>query len=207
MLRKKTLLLFILKLVLLCGLLAAPFSFYDEAYGKFFRSCGKYFFEHFRGDGFVLFGEGRTKDITEVVIGNYNVRNPDNTAKAFQFEVNTRYLGYLPTILFISLVIASPVSWRRKVIALLIGLAIVTAAVMFKQWIELLAVSNKQNWLQLTDFSPGEQKILGKAYDGISRAASAILYLVVAVWLITTFRIDDLKTELKKRPPQPTMKK
>jgi hypothetical protein len=198
MLRKKTILFFILKLVLYCVILAAPISFYDEIYGKFFRSCGKTLFEHFRGDGFVLFAEGKTKEITEVVIGNYNVRNPDNTAKAFQFEVNTRYLGYLPTILLISLILASPVSWRRRLIALMIGIILVTAAVMFKQWIELLAVSNKHDWLQLIHFSPGQQKWLGYAYNGISRAASAILYFVVAVWLMVTFRLNDLKPEEKK---------
>ncbi len=207
MFRKKTLLIFFLKLVLFCSILAAPFSYYDEVYGKFFRSCGKKFFEHFRDDGFVLFGEGKTKDITEVVIGNYNVRNPDNTAKAFQFEVNTRYLGYLPTILFISLVLASPVSWRRRLISLVIGLTLVTLAVMFKQWIELLAVSNKHAWLNLIHFSPGREKMLGYAYNGISRAASAILYLVVGLWLLLTFRLDDLKPEAQKQRIQPTVKK
>jgi hypothetical protein len=205
MLNKKTLLLFFLKLVLFCGILAAPFSYYDEVYGNFFRACGKKIFEHFRDDGFVLFAEGKTKDITEVVIGNYNVRNPDNTAKAFQFEVNTRYLGYLPTILFISLVLASPVSWRRRLVALLIGLTLVTIAVMFKQWIELLAVSNKHEWLKLINFSPGKLKLLGYAYNGVSRAASAMLYFVVALWLLVTFRIDDLKPNAKPAKGQSKM--
>jgi len=209
MLHKKTILLFILKLVLFCGVLAAPLSFYDDAYGSFFRSVGKKFFEHFRQDGFVLFGEGKTKDMTEVVIGNYNVRNSDNTAKGFQFEINTRYLGYMPTILFISLVLASPVSWRRRFIALLIGLTLVTLAVMFKQWIELLAVSNKHDWLKLVNFSPGQLKLLDIAYKGVSRAASAMLYFVVILWLLVTFRLDDFKalTGKLKVPATPVAKK
>lgn len=198
MFRNKTVLIFLLKLLLYCGILAAPLPFYDELYGRFYRYWGQQTFEKFRGDGFVLFREGTSATITEVVMGNYQVRNPNNTARGFKFKINHRYLGYLPTILFISLVLASPVSWKRKIFALVIGLTLVTAAVLFKQWIELLAIADKQNWLKLTDFSPGQKKWLMAAYNGISRAASSLLYLVVALWLSLTFRLDDLKSAVRK---------
>jgi hypothetical protein len=199
MLNKKTLLLFLLKAVLLYGLLAAPLSFYDKGYANFYRACGKVFFSTFRATGFVQFMEEEKHEITRVIIGNYSLRRPDNTVVAFAFEINTRYLGYMPTILLICLVLASPVPWKRKLISLVVGFTLVTALIMFKQWIELLTLCEQNSWLQLTSFSPTQKKFLDMANKGFSLAASTILYFVVAIWLLVTFRLDDLKPEKVKK--------
>ena len=199
MLNKKTLLLFLLKAALIYGLLAIPLSFYDETYGKFYRACGKTLFDTFRGDGFAKFEDGPAREITQVGIGNYALVRPDNTAMVFAFAINTRYLGYLPTILLICLILASPVPWKRKIVALMIGFLLVTCLIMFKQWIELLVICEQNSWLKLTDFSPTQKKMLDFGNKVLSKNSSTILYFVVAIWLLITFRLDDVRPVKKKQ--------
>jgi len=196
MLRSKTLLLFLLKALLIYGFLSLPLSFYDEAYGNFYRKIAGTTFEKFRGTGFVRFREGKEPSSTRVNIGNHELaRRSDGAIKTAGIDINTRYLGYIPTILLISLVVASPVPWKRKLMALVAGLILVTLLVLFKQWISLLWRCDQNPWLQLTDFTDHGKKTLAYAYNFISVTSSSILYFVVAIWFLVTFRAADFKGE------------
>jgi hypothetical protein len=198
MLRSKTLLLFLLKAILIYGLLSAPLAVYDETYGKVYRQIAGFFFSKFRETGVVKFREWKEPATTHINIGNYNLVRPDGTSKTLYVDINTRYLGYLPTILIISLVLASPVSWKRKLIALPSGLILVTLLVMFKQWIALLWLCDGAPWIQLTNFAETGKKMLTLANTLISVSASTVLYFVVLIWLMVTFRVDDFKSSKVK---------
>ena len=112
MLRSKTLLLFLLKAVIIYGLLSLPLSFYDEVYGNFYRKVAEVFFSKFRETGFVKFSECKEPAKTHINVGNYALVRPDGSCDTATADINTRYLGFIPTILLISLVMASPVSWK-----------------------------------------------------------------------------------------------
>lgn len=198
MLRSKTLLLFLLKALIIYGLLSAPITFYDATYGQFFRKVAEVFFSKFRENGFVKFKEWKEPAITHVNIGSYALVRPDGTSKTVTNDINTRYLGYIPTILLIALVISSPVSWKRRLIALAAGLILVTLLVIFKQWISLLWLCDQYPWLQLTNFSDTGRKLLNFTYRFISVSSSSVLYFVVAIWLLVTFRVEDFKTQKGK---------
>jgi hypothetical protein len=199
MLRSKTLLLFLLKALLIYGLLSAPLTIYDKAYGQFFRKVAEVFFSKFRENGFVKFREWKTPATTHVNIGSYALVRPDGTSKTVTNDINTRYLGYIPTVLLIALVIASPVSWRRKLIALPIGLVLVTLLVIFKEWISLLYLCDQNPWLNLTSYTETGKKLLSFIYRFISVSSSSVLYFVVAIWLMVTFRVEDFKTQKEKQ--------
>ncbi len=194
MLRSKTLILFLLKALLIYGLLSAPLTFYDKSYGDFYRKVAGMFFSKFRDTGFVKFKEWKDPATTHVNLGNYALVRQDGTSKTAYVDINTRYLGYLPTILLISLVIASPVSWKRRLLALISGLVLVMMLVMFKQWIALLWLSHETPWLQLTNFTGTGKTVLTFLNTFISVSSSSVLYFVVAIWLLVTFRVEDFKT-------------
>ncbi len=194
MLSSRTLLLFLLKAIVIYGLLSAPISFYDETYGKLYRNVAGIFFSKFRDSGFVKFKEGKQPATTHVNVGNYALVRPDGTSRTAYVDINTRFLGYLPTILLISLVLASPVPWKRRLIALAVGLVLVTLLVIFKQWIGLLWLCEESPWLQLTNFTVSGKKLLGSVNTIISVSASTVLYFVVVIWLLVTFNKDDFKT-------------
>jgi len=199
MLRSKTLLLFLLKALLIYGLFSAPFTFYDEAYGKFYRKVAGVFFSKFRETGFVKFREWKAPATTHVNVGNYALVRPDGTSRTTFVDINTRYLGYIPTILLISLVLASPVPWKRKTIALITGLILVMLLIMFKQWIALLSLCEESQWLELTNFTGTRKTLLTFTNTFISVSSSAVLYFVVAVWLLVTFRVEDFRSGKEKK--------
>ena len=199
MLRSKTLLLFLLKAVIIYGLLSVPFSFYDEIYGKIYRNVAEVFFSKFRENGFVKFREWKEPVTTHINVGNNAMIRPDGTSDTAAIDVNTRYLGYLPTILLIALVLASPVPWKRRLPAVAAGLILVTLLIMFKQWISLLWLCEQHPFLQLTNFSGTGKKLLTFFNTFISVTSSSVLYFVVAIWLMVTFRVGDFKTPKVKK--------
>jgi len=193
MLRSKTILLFLLQAFIIYGLLSLPFSVYDDAYGNFYRKMARSCFGEFRDNGFVKFSECREPKVTLENIGNYTLVHPDGSAKTATDTFNTRYLGYIPTILLISLVLASPVPWKRRLISLAAGLILVTLLILFKHWLRLLWLCNENTWLQLTNFTDTNNKLFNFIYNFISVSSSTVLYFVVAIWLLVTFRAGDFK--------------
>jgi hypothetical protein len=192
-LRSKTLFLFLLKSILIYSLLSLPFSFFDEAYGNFYRKVAKTFFGNFRDGGFVAFEEGKQPAITHINVGIYAFVRPDGSCDTAVDDINTRYLGYIPTILLISLVLASPVPWRRRLIALVAGLFLVTMLILFKQWISLLWLCEINMWLKFPHFTGVGKKVLTFFINFIAVSSSTLLYFVVAIWLLVTFRVEDFK--------------
>jgi hypothetical protein len=185
--------MFLLKASIIYGILSAPFPFYDQAYGDFYRKVADKCFGRFRGPGFAKFNEMKDPAMTHVNVGNYTMALPDGSFDTAAIDINTRYLGYLPTILLISLVLASPVPWKRRLIALAIGLSLVMLLILFKHWISLLWFCEQNVWLHLTDFTGTGKKVLSFANSFISASSFTIAYFVVGIWLLVTFRVDDLK--------------
>ncbi len=198
MLRSKTLILFLLQALLIYGLLSAPLTFYDKTYGDFYRKVAEMFFSNFRDTGFVKFKEWKDPATTHVNLGNYALVRPDGSSKTTFVDINTRYLGYIPTILLLSLVLASPVPWKRRLIALVSGFTLVMLLIMFKQWIALLWLSNETPWLQLTNITGTAKTVLTFLNTFISVSSSSVLYFVVAIWLLVTFRVEDFKVQKAK---------
>ncbi|HPS61899.1 MAG TPA: hypothetical protein PLK82_02500 [Bacteroidales bacterium] len=198
MLKSKTLLLFLLKASLIYGILALPWSVYDEGYGNFYRKYATSVFGQFRGTGFVLFDKTKEPAITHVNLGNKKLQLPNGSYDTKAIDINTRIHGYLPTVLLIALVLASPVPWRRKFIALGVGLVLTMALITFKQWIALLWLCDKTAWLDLTHYTGLSKKLLAFTNTFISASSFTIPYFVVGIWLLVTFRLDDLKSLREK---------
>ena len=199
MLRNKTLLLFLLKALIIYVLLSLPFSFYDEGYGNLYRKMSGALFGKFREKGFVIFNESKEPATTHINVGNCTQIHPDGSCNTASADMNTRYLGFIPAILMISLTLASPVPWKRKLIALLAGLILLTLLIIFKQWIALLAICEQNPWLDLTNFTGTTKKLLAFTNTFISSYSSTILYFVVPIWLLVTFRLEDFKVRTEKK--------
>lgn len=197
MFRTKPLLLFILKAAVVYMILAAPLSFYDEMYGKFYRKIAGNLFSTFHTHGIARFAEGYEKSITRINVGNYEQVEKSGALQTTFGYLNIRFLAYLPTVLLISLILASPVNWKRKLLALVIGLFLLTAYIMLLQWIHILFLSIRATWLKLFDFSESKKHIINLAYKYFVQMSGFTRFLVVLIWLLVTFRIDDLKI-LKK---------
>ncbi len=193
MFRTKPLLFFIIKAAVIYILLAAPVSFFDGVYGKIYRKCASTLFHRFHGKGFAQFTEGEDKAIIRVNVGNLNQIRKNNTAPTTFGYLNIRYLGYLPTILLITLILASPVTWKRKAMALILGLVLLNAIIILEQWLHLMFLSIRATWLNLVDFSESKKNTINLAYNYLVQIQGISRFLVVLIWLLVTFRKTDLK--------------
>jgi hypothetical protein len=156
-------------------------------------------FHHFLGTGIGLYNESKDAKTTNIQIGNLSLLDKNKQLKAGSFDVNTRYRGYIPTVLLISLVLASPVPWKRRLFALIAGLILITAFIMLKQWIHLVFICQQIEWLKMDDFSARQKSITEFVYLNYINTIGPSLFVTVVVWLVVTFRIDDLKKfSLKK---------
>jgi hypothetical protein len=206
MLKTKTLVIFLIVASVIYGILSAPVEFYDKQYGAWYRKIATWCFSEFRDNGFVKFREGQNPATTRVNMGNYGLVKPNGKVRTVYVDINTRYLGYMPTILLISLVLASPVPILRRLIALVTGLAIVTLLVIFKQWIALMWLAQQTDWLGLVTLTGTKLKMLTFANTSISIQSSTVLYFVVIIWLLVTFRVDDFRDK-KPAPRNPVKSK
>jgi hypothetical protein len=193
MLRSKTLFWFLLKALIFYAIMSLPLSAYDEAYGDFYRKVADQCFGHFRETGFAKFKPMKDPAMTHVNVGNYALKLPDGSFDTAAIDINTRILGYIPTILFISLVLASPVPWKRRLIGLAIGIVPVMLLIIFKHWISILWLCEQNAWLKLTNFTGFSKTLLTFTNTFISTSSFTVPYFVVGIWLLVTFRLDDLK--------------
>src|SRR5688572_29850478 len=99
MIKNKTILLFLLKALVVYAILSAPFAVYNDYYAKFYRACATKLFRHFEDSGLARFSPGPTNTMTHINVGNLKQLKPGGQLDTTFGDVNTRYLGYLPTAL------------------------------------------------------------------------------------------------------------
>lgn len=189
---KKPILKFLLTAALVYGFFAIPSSWIDKGYGNFYRATGKYFFSHFAGKGFSLFSPMHESKITRIYVGNNELINSDGSMEINGSEFNTRNFGYLPTLLLISLIISSPVPVKRKLFAAIGGFIIIMGWILLRQWIQILEIIAQNPWLKLYTFSETLRNFISFLYHAIVVSVSPSLTFAVIVWLLVTFRKEDL---------------
>lgn len=113
-----------------------------------------------------------------------------NTAIA---DVNLRYRGYMSTAYLIALILASPISNKRKLFASITGIIILTAIIMFKQWLHLLYMCEQASWLSLYEFTPRERSRIEFLFNNFANYSGSTLIMVIPVWLLSCFRRDDME--------------
>ena len=192
MLQSKQIVFFFLKALVIYGLLVLPLSF-DTSYAKFYRVCGKQFFGKIQGKGFVMFNESKGKYDTRIIMGNYAQVLPNGKAAVVSRPLSVHYMGYMSTILLVSLVLATPIVWKRKLVSLIIGLVLLTLFIMFKQWIHLLFLNISNPWLRLYQFNDAQKTIIEYLYPKLADSLGTSWFVVVVIWLLISFRKDDLK--------------
>ena len=191
MLSRKSLIRFLVKIILIYVFLSLPIPILKGSYEKFYLSLATKTFSDFRESGFTRFEKRKGKFDTVIVMGNKKLVDSNGRVQLLYAPINLKHLAYLPTILFISLVLASPVSWKRMILSLLVGLFITTCMIMYKTWIEIIYLAESTDWLQLSNYSAINKERLEFIYLNFSNYSVPNLFLVVAIWIVVTFRKSD----------------
>jgi hypothetical protein len=188
---------FLLRLVALYALLIVPWPGWADAYARGYRAAGDWLFGDFGGDGIVRFEppERRKEQVdTQITIGNRRTRGKPQTA-----DHSARLTGYLPTALFVALVLATPVAWRRRLLSLAVGLALVHALVALRVCVALLYGFSQPTAVAL--FAPGPfwAAALRHTFQIVTVWVSFAFVAPLFIWALVTLRRSDFERWLRPR--------
>jgi hypothetical protein len=192
---------FLLRFVLVFGLLIFPWPGWNEIYGQYFRQLGQAAFSRDDGKRIVLFfkNDGPTYSSgldTKITLGNRDLIDVTGKGTVKTTGINTRSIGWVPTALTVALIAATPISLRRRFCALPGGLAFVHAFILFSLQAWIWNNSPDVALLQLSAFS---KEIADDLDYTLINQLGASFSVPVLIWILVTFRsqdVPDLKQSL-----------
>jgi hypothetical protein len=164
-------------------LLLLPQVNMNGIYAEQFCKLGNYLYEDFPHGGYVRLTTQTDKGKNDVSLFLSKASWIEN-GKLTGVSTNkaSDRIGYLITAFFLALVIATPVTWKRKLVALSVGLVLVTAFVMLKLYIIILQAYTQVDWFGLFQ-EPSAMQSIQFWYENFAAPASYGYSFVVIVWL------------------------
>ncbi len=206
--QSKRILLFFLAGVGCYAALMAPWPGVQHAYARMFQGAGNIVFARFWfwSEGTVVFhnidslkpgdlppGVGTIQaDATrDTVMVLRKVRAP----QVGNLRTSSRYIGYSPTAMLVALVLATPIPWRRRGVALLWGMGFVHAFIVLRVTLTLAAngfAADKGYAL----FSPSEfwYGMLSRAQTLLADDPSVSFVVPMMIWFLVIGRQWFLRT-------------
>ena len=180
------------KFLALYLLLAIPWPFLTQFYVDLGQEAGAMLFNS-RNDhrtmSFEFLKDPKRPFDARITIVNPVLLNPDGSGPVRHLDFDTRGTCWNPCVLLIALIIASPVSWKRRWRALAFGLPVLLIVIFcFFQFCL---------WDEASEIGLVVIKTFWKTVVTMARQAFiAYLGLVapVLLWLMVTFRREDLPT-------------
>ena len=170
------------------ALLMVPWPGLMQGYRAFFRAGGDQLFHSFGGTASVNFEPLSSTDHstdTTLVLKKGNVRG--------SMDINSGYIGYRPTAFLVALVLATPVPWRRRLMAVCGGLILINAFIAFRIWLQLMDAFSDENVLAIYRIVPFWKSVLHALALVLFRAPAAHYVVPMFIWMIVTFRRGDLR--------------
>ena len=187
----RTIIGFVLRVVVLYALLMVAWIVVGDAYAAGFRAgCGM-LFGSFGSQWTIRYEpipDASKYEDTEVLMKNAR------TGVQGRKTVSARYLGYVPTAMLIALVLSTPLPWSRRWRALLWGLLLINAIIPLREFLVLLETLSMEEGPGFFQLSAPAKAVLQVVTAAISRSTLSHFVIGVAVWIPTTFRKGDWDT-------------
>ena len=185
---------FFLRLLVIFVVLIVLWPGLKKAYGSFFQAGGNVLFTRFGSEGRVHFGPltpVAPDGDTEVTLRNRRTQ-ADST-----YVVDSRTLGYKPTVFMLALILATPIPWPRRLWAVLWGFLLINVYVALRVGVFLLTVFSGNDNLALFSPGPTARSVLDYLY-WILVGSFAGLLLPLPIWVVVSFRRRDWERALRK---------
>jgi len=191
---RRVILISLLKFMILFGILIAPWPGLKESYGSYFRALGGAVFHHEEGKRILSFEPKlRTRGLasmdSQIVLANRELLDAQGHGPVRVLGIDSRSIGWIPTALTLSLILASPVPWKRKGISFIYGLLLIQIYILF---VIAIFIWNQSTLLQLLTFSPFLKTIADALEYTLVNQMGAGFTAAVAIWILVTFRLKDL---------------
>ncbi len=171
----------------------------ENPYAQSYRWLGKALFENYGTKGFLQFfpieEESTYRLSTKVVIFNkHQIRSAKQsgqaTVKGAELLVSSWYNGLLPIVILLSLIVASPVPWKRKLLATLIGLILLYLFFILKWKLSIAWEIQQNKWLDIPTRSPG---LVKTGHAIFVENIETTIIVPVFIWIAVTFRKRDIQ--------------
>ncbi|NLO51510.1 MAG: hypothetical protein GX103_10190 [Bacteroidales bacterium] len=193
MISTKKILLSVAVFIVLYTLLLLPQLKINRLYAEYFCSVGNFLFEDFPRGGFVNLKTQTEKGGNDIALFLSRADWMEGTKiKGVTANKASDRIGYLITAFFVALTLATPISWKRKLIAVVVGIVIVTTFVMLKMYIIILNSYTLVDWFGLYQ-EPTEKARIQFWYEHFAASATYGYSFVVVVWLALVLRKKDWK--------------
>ena len=182
---------FFLKFVVLYGVLMYLWPVVYGPYCAFFRGGGELAFRAFwstdviRFEGFP-YEERKAENDTRVFVARRG--SPQKKA----MNICARDVAYLSTAVFTTLVLASPISWRRRGRAFLVGACLLHVFIVLRLTIVIAAISSYNTpdpWLMGDSFWT---KAAHAAIPRLSLGQPVGYIAAILIWMLVSLRREDL---------------
>ena len=183
---------FLLRFVFIFGLLIVPWPGWNQAYSRYFQSLGQMVYSFsFDSQRKVIIqpssGEHPGLD-TRMILENTALTDKGDRNGLRATELDSRSIGWVPTALTAALVLATPIPWRRRLIALSAGLVLIHLFVLLclQSWI--WSESSAVSLLSLSGFW---QQAADDLNYTLMIQLGASFSVPVVIWILVTFRRQD----------------
>lgn len=119
-----------------------------------------------------------------------NVLNTTNKSIGTQ-PLKAQYRGYAPTLLLSSLILATPVTWVRRGIALVIGWIVLQIWIALGIFLLVLKAYVTPGELMLYSWGDASRSVLNFITEVISTSTATQFAVPVLIWVLVTFRASD----------------
>ncbi len=148
------------------------------------------------------YDEDPERDIN-IVIGNLAARqSPDSITAAP--HTSSRHLGFMPAAALAALVLATPISWTRRLWALLWGMLCVHMFVAGRFACILVMFFHGDRPYCLYRWDPPWDRVLAEASNIIAVVPATTYVVPLIIWIGVTFRREDWESILDRFPPADT---
>jgi hypothetical protein len=175
------------------GLLIFPWPGWNDLYGAYFRALGEAAFSRPSGPRIVLFEphalqHGFSSLDTQMTLGNRDRIDQNGNGPAKKLSLDTRSIGWTPTALTIALILATPVPWRQRAWALLWGLLLIHAFILFSVQVWIW---DKASEVSLATPPPFLQSVLDELEYTLLVQLGVSFSVPLLIWILVTFRRKD----------------
>jgi hypothetical protein len=203
----KTVTVFGLRFALIYGLLLLPWPGLKEASASYFRAVGNAVFAHRDSSIYVKFEalpprETRAPE-TRIVVANLALRNAQGETPARHLDVDLRGVAWVPLVWLAALILASPVPGPRKAWAFFWGMLAIHGFILFSLGIYIVNQSDAASGLHLVELSSWAKELTDELENILITQMGASFVVPVMLWILVTFRREDVENLLEEIGTQP----
>ena len=193
---------FFLRLILAYAALMTAWPLVKSSYAAYHRGLGNRCFSSFGSSGVVKFEPAPKEDpVRDTIIRIEDRRTP---GVELNLPISARYTAYMPTAFLTCLILATPLAWKRRLIALAWGWTLVHLFIVLWLAISLLdEMSSPAAPLRVFQLTGMDKTILRFVATNVVDSVIATAYVApIFIWIIAAFRRQDREQIVRALLPQ-----